>query len=173
MATTKKAAKTREVLILVRYTMKQDYEPKDLHKGDIVLLVRNEQNKEYYVTLRRNKAHSCTCAGNAKFGRRCYHIDNMVDVHNALYAARKAAKVAQQVVEKPAQQPVVSPVSPKEEQHYTMSADVYAKLASALQGVAEQAVTSDEPAEPAKDNVVDIGLRGSLNGNRGFQLMSA
>ena len=101
MATSKKATK-REVLILVRYTIKKDYPPKGLHAGDVVLLVRNDQGREYYVTLRRNKAHSCTCKANTEFGRKCYHINQMVELHNDLYAARKSTKVvvlpAQEVV---------------------------------------------------------------------------
>ncbi len=101
MASSKKTAK-RDLLILVRYTIKKDYAPKGLHAGDIVLLVRNDQGKEYYVTLRRNKAHSCTCKANTEFGRKCYHINQMVELHNDLYAARKSTKVvvlpAQEVV---------------------------------------------------------------------------
>lgn len=77
--------------------------------------------------------------------------------------AAKTAKVAQQPVVKATQQPVVvSPVPAKVEQHYTMSPDKLAKLTAASQ---EQTVTVEEPAavEAPKDNVTDIGQRGSLN----------
>ena len=67
--------------------------------------------------------------------------------------------------EMPAQQPViVSPVIVKVEPAYTMSAEKLAMLTAASQDSAEQAVIVEEPAEPAKDNVVDIAERGSLNG---------
>lgn len=104
MATSKKTTK-REVLILVRYTIKKDYPPKGLHAGDVVLLVRNDQGKEYYVTLRRNKAHSCTCSA-GQHSRKCYHVSTMVELENARFAARKAAKLAQQE-DKPSAQEVV------------------------------------------------------------------
>lgn len=107
MAGSKKQQK-REVLVLVRYKIKKDYPPKGLHAGDVVLLVRNDQGKEYYVTLRRNKAHSCTCTGNAEFGRKCYHINQLVEIENSRYAAHKASK---KVVVLPAQQEVL-PVEP-------------------------------------------------------------
>ena len=106
MATSKKTTK-REVLILVRYTIKKDYAPKGLHTGDVVLLVRNDQGKEYYVTLRRNRAHSCTCTGNAEYGKRCYHINEMVAHENVHYAARKAAKLAQLEDKLPTQEVVL------------------------------------------------------------------
>ena len=108
MASSKKEQK-RDLLVLVRYTIKKDYPPKGLHAGDVVLLVRNDQGKEYYVTLRRNKAHSCTCKANTEFGRKCYHINQMVELHNDLYAARKAAKAAKvaQSEDKPSSPEVV------------------------------------------------------------------
>ncbi len=106
MASKKKEQK-RDLLILVRYTIKKDYPPKGLHAGDIVLLVRNDQGREYYVTLRRNRAHSCTCTGNAEYGKRCYHIKDLALAENARIAARKAAKIAQ-LEDKPSAQEVVS-----------------------------------------------------------------
>lgn len=99
-----KKQQKREVLVLVRYTLKQDYAPKGLHAGDVVLLVRNDQGKEYYVTLRRNKAHSCTCVSR----KICYHITTMVEQENARHAAYNASR---KVVVLPAQEPV-SPVEP-------------------------------------------------------------
>lgn len=140
MASSKKTAK-RDLLILVRYTIKKDYAPKGLHAGDVVLLVRNDQGREYYVTLRRNKAHSCTCSA-GQHSRKCYHVSTLVELENTRYAAHKAAKVAQSVVSKPVQ-PVVSPVA--DEERYAMSETLLAKLAP-------------------KTNVVDIAERGSLNG---------
>jgi hypothetical protein len=88
----------RSVTVLVRYEIKQDYAPKGLHKGDVVLYVRNGEGKCYYTTLRRNKAHSCSCRGNAEFSKRCYHIDQMVQVENARYAACKVAQMPAQPI---------------------------------------------------------------------------
>lgn len=146
-----KKQQKREVLVLVRYYIKKDYAPKGLHAGDIVLYVENSEGKRYYTTLRRNKAHSCTCNAGLH-NKRCYHVDQMVELHNALYATRKAAKVAQQEV-KPSVQPVVSLVS---EERYSMSETLLAKLAG-------------KPAEPTplKRDMLDA----PLNGNRGFSLL--
>src|SRR2546421_4923962 len=84
MATTK-AATNREIKVLNRYSIKQDCPEKGLHKGDVVLHVRNDKGVEYYTTLRRNKAHSCSCVAT----RRCYHINRGVELENARYDAAK------------------------------------------------------------------------------------
>jgi hypothetical protein len=102
-----KKQQKRELTVLVRYTLKKDYPPKGLHAGDIVLYVENDKGARYHVFLRKNKAHSCTCKANAEYGRKCYHINQLVELENSRYAARKALRV----VEKPAQEPV-SPVGP-------------------------------------------------------------
>lgn len=96
-----KVIKEREILILRRYFIKQDYAPKGLHKGDVVLVIRNDKGAEYTVTLRRNKAHACTCPSH----KRCYHINQMVERENARF---DAAKAATKVVVLPTQK-VVSP----------------------------------------------------------------
>lgn len=106
MAISKKQQK--QLTVLVRYYIKKDYAPKGLHAGDIVLYVENSEGKRYYTTLRRNKAHSCTCVGNAEYGKRCYHIKDLALAENARIATRKAAKVAQQE-DKPSAQEVASP----------------------------------------------------------------
>lgn len=85
-----KAAK-REILVLNRYAIIEDYPEKGLHTGDIVLHVRNDKNKEYYTTLRRNKAHSCSCSA-GMHGRNCYHVVDAVELENARIEARKAVK---------------------------------------------------------------------------------
>jgi len=94
----KKATTEREVLVLNRYSIRKDFAPKGLHKGDVVLHIRNDKGIEYYTTLRRNKAHSCLC----KSVKPCYHIKQMVARENARYAAEKAAKA----IETAAQQTV-------------------------------------------------------------------
>lgn len=160
---TLKTTEEREVLILRRYLLKKDYAPKGLHRADVVLVVRNDEGKEYTVTLRRNGVHSCSCPAGAHGQSKCYHRDHCIAVENAKIEARKAAKVAQQVVKATQQPVVVSPVPAKVEPAYTMSAEKLAMLTAASQDSAEQTVIVEEPAEPAKDNVTDIGQRGSLN----------
>jgi hypothetical protein len=90
-------SKNREVTIIRRYYIKQDYAPKGLHKGDVVLVVRNAEGKEYTVTLRRNKAHSCSCPAGEHGNRKCYHRDHCVAVENARIEARLAARAAKVV----------------------------------------------------------------------------
>ena|SRR2546429_9303030 len=85
------AINQRELNIIRRYFIKQDYAPKGLHRGDVVLIVRNDQGKEYEVILRRNKAHSCNCAA-GQHSRRCYHVSTLVQAENARIEARLAAK---------------------------------------------------------------------------------
>lgn len=83
----------RQVLVLRRYYIKQDYAPKGLHKGDVVLIVRNDAGKEYEVILRRNKAHSCSCPAGENGNRKCYHRTHCIAIENARFDAEKAAKV--------------------------------------------------------------------------------
>lgn len=83
------AINQREITIIRRYAIKQDYAPMGLHKGDVVLVVRNDAGKEYTITLRRNKAHSCTCVA-GMHSRRCYHVSTMVTLENARFDAEKA-----------------------------------------------------------------------------------
>jgi hypothetical protein len=106
-----KKQQKRELTVLVRYTLKKDYPPKGLHAGDIVLYVENDRGVRYYTTLRRNKAHSCTCSGNSEYGRKCYHIKDLSQRENERYAARKAAKVAQREDKMPAQEVVQEPTN--------------------------------------------------------------
>lgn len=86
------AINQRELTIIRRYFIKQDYAPKGLHKGDVVLIVRNDAGKEYEVILRRNKAHSCNCAA-GQHSRKCYHVDTCVTVENNRWYAARMAKI--------------------------------------------------------------------------------
>lgn len=85
----------RNVLVLRRYYIKQDYAPKGLHKGDIVLIVRNDQGKEHEVILRRNKAHSCSCIAGKNGNKKCYHREHCIAIENTRFDAKKAAKAKQ------------------------------------------------------------------------------
>lgn len=96
------AINNREITIIRRYFLKADYAPKGLHKGDVVLIVRNDQGKEYEVILRRNKAHSCSCPA-GQHSHKCYHVSTLAQVENARIEARLAARAAK-VVEMPAQE---------------------------------------------------------------------
>lgn len=140
----------RNLLVLVRYLIKKDCPEKGLHKGDVVLYIRNDKGVYYYTTLRRNKAHSCTCPSR----KRCYHIDMMVAQQNARFAASKPA------------QPIVSP----EPTEYTMNEALAAKLASFAQQDEASSVVSPEPV---KDNVVSIAERGNINGDQQRDMLSA
>jgi hypothetical protein len=79
----------REILVLNRYEVKQDCLEKGLHKGDVVLHIRNDQGVEYYTTLRRNKAHSCNCAAR----KVCYHISHCQTLENNRWYKARMAKV--------------------------------------------------------------------------------
>lgn len=157
-----KQKEQRSILILVRYKIKKDYAPKGLHRGDVVLLVRNSEGKEYYTTLRKNHHHSCQCKNHQyRPQKECYHITFCKSVENARIEARKAAKVAQQVVETPAQ-PVVSPVV----EEYVMPETLRAKLASFAQQGAAPSEEERKPT-PIKRDMLDA----PLNGNRSFELL--
>jgi hypothetical protein len=115
-----KQKEDREVLVLVTYRIKKDYAPKGLHRGDVVLVVRNDNNVDYTVTLRRNGSHSCTCISR----KPCYHITSCKEYHNTRIESRKAARA----VEMPAQQVVKA--TPVAVQEYRMSDAVREKLAA-------------------------------------------
>jgi len=129
---------TRKILVLNRYSIKKDYAPKGLHRGDVVLVIRTDEDAEYVTILRRNKAHSCTCEGNAMWRKRCYHINIMAAEQNARYAARKAARA----VEMPAQEVVVA--TPVAIEEYMMS-DAVRKALAATAKPAEEVV--ETPAQ--------------------------
>jgi|ERR1700724_281048 len=135
--------KQKQITVLVRYEMKQDCPERGLHRGDVVLHIENSTGKRYYTTLRRNKAHSCSCTGNAEYGRTCYHIKDMTELQNTRYAAAKLAK-APKVVEMPAQEPHLP---------------VAMELPEDLKGRGKVAKS------------VDISTRGNLNGNKPFSIL--
>jgi len=78
----------RDVTIVARYFVKNG---KDA--GNVLLLVRNDQGKEYCVTLRPNKKHSCTCLSR----KVCYHIEAGRTSENARHDAKKAAALLAEV----------------------------------------------------------------------------
>jgi len=138
---TKKATPEREVLVLVTYRIKKDYAPKGLHRDDVVLVVRNDENVNYIVTLRRNGAHSCTCEGKAVWGKNCYHLASCKEQFNARIVARKAAKA----VEMPAQSVVKA--TPVAIEAYVMSAQVREKLAATAKPAEEVVETPAQLVE--------------------------
>jgi hypothetical protein len=125
---------TRTILVLTRYSLKKDYAPKGLHRGDVVLVIRNDADVEHIVTLRRNGAHSCTCVSR----KSCYHITSCKEYHNARIEARKENSMpAQDVV-------VATPVAI--EPVYAMSEAVRQKLAATAKPAP---VVAEEPVVEA------------------------
>jgi hypothetical protein len=124
-------------------------------------------NNMFYIVRNVVGAKKCSCPSKT----RCVHEVHvatgkpLAELKAEVATRAKSRKAAQQPVVKATQQPVVvSPVvvkaEAKSEQHYTMSPEKLAKLASLSQPAA---VTVEEPAEAPKDNVVDLEIRGSLN----------
>jgi membrane protein involved in colicin uptake len=60
-----------------------------VNPGDIICLVKGESGNVHTTTLRRNKKHTCTCEGNARWHRQCYHIKAMVKAENARWEAER------------------------------------------------------------------------------------
>src|SRR6266566_323381 len=85
----------RTVKILVRYFIKAT--------KNVVLYVENDKGVRYYVSLKRDGNHSCSCPAHKSS---CYHIKVCKGIENARIEARLAAK-AVKVVELPA--PVEAP----------------------------------------------------------------
>lgn len=100
----------RKITVLVRYEIKQDCPEKGLHKGDVVLYVENDKGKRYYTTLRRNKAHSCSCMA-GMHGRNCYHVVDLAAIENARFAAARAAKKVVQIPVKAARAIELAPLN--------------------------------------------------------------
>lgn len=70
------ATKQRKLTILKRAEMKKSSTAYDVQAGDLMFLVENDQEDVYTVTLRNNGHHTCTCTGNAKWHKKCYHISH-------------------------------------------------------------------------------------------------
>ena len=177
---------TRNILVLNRYAIRQDCPERGLHKGDVVLHISNDKEKEYYTSLRRNKAHSCSCTGNAIYGRNCYHIKDLSEMENARYTAAKAVKA----IEMPAQ-PVVDLASQAEAEF--REGKVWSEACGCwvtppcedLADVVDVETTLsnwDAIKRQAKDRnkaqiraqmreVTDLSTKGNLNVSRGFALM--
>jgi len=95
-------ATTKSVLILARYSIKAT--------GSVVLLVRNGNNHEYFVTVNANGTSGCIQANgeacpSSKGKHKCYHIANAIaseqarapkqlDVHPALLGGMTEREVA-------------------------------------------------------------------------------
>jgi hypothetical protein len=92
----------RTVTVLVRYLIKQDAFAKEINSyvkaGTIILLVQNDKGDRYYVTLRRDGAHACTCP-HAPFSKTytCYHITHCRDIENKRAATLAAQRVEQEL----------------------------------------------------------------------------
>lgn len=175
----------RIVTVLRRYLIKVDF--KDLRKGDIVLIVRNDQGIEYTVKLRRNKRHECNCVS----FKPCYHIKAMAAAENARWQAERDAAKAEAVKTVEA-----SPVVEEKKETYTFfdkhrGCDCYILTGTPVRKAVtffdklkgcECYVLNGEPVE-AKDSTMATKVAAKvsqakksmenapLNGNRGFSLM--
>jgi hypothetical protein len=162
-----KVIKEREILVLRRYYIKQDYAPKGLHKGDVVLVIRSDKGAEYTVTLRRNKAHSCTCPS----VKPCYHIKTMVGKENARYATEKAVKMPAQEVVSPKGEEMAEAAVKEAEKIVTPQFTNLFKRPS--RWLSEQ-IEKQESYREIKAQAREIRERreyAPLNGNRAFSLM--
>lgn len=151
----------RTILVLNRYSLKKDYAPMGLHRGDVVLHIRNDEGVEYMTTLRRNKAHSCSCPSR----KPCYHIMVMVAAQNTRYAATKAAKVdamAAQVVK-------ATPVAI--EPAYVMSDAVRKALAATAKPAEVVAEVSEAQSKAEWDKEHASVLSAPLTSNKAFSVL--
>jgi hypothetical protein len=92
-----KAIVEREITILARYVVKRSAGV--YLRGSIIFLVKNDQQQQYQVTLRRNGVHSCQCDHNTKGHKRCYHITRCVEAHNKRVAARRQAQEMEEILQ--------------------------------------------------------------------------
>jgi hypothetical protein len=84
MTTSKRAViEWPPLLIVARYLVTVEHGK--FKRGSICFLVENSEGTRYQVTLQRSGA-SCSCPARR---RRCYHIDQCIELHNKRVAARK------------------------------------------------------------------------------------
>jgi hypothetical protein len=99
--TKQQQAKAASLVILTVYRIKRDCTAYGVRytAGSVVVKVRNGEGREYCVTLRRNKVHSCNCPAT----KTCYHIETVRAYINAQNTAKRAAKKTERNDEKRAQ----------------------------------------------------------------------
>ena len=73
----KKAAAKREIFIVARYFILKNHGKYQV--GDVVLLVRNDKQVEYLVTIRPDGEHACSCPATKK----CYHLTECIAIEDA------------------------------------------------------------------------------------------
>jgi hypothetical protein len=132
----KAVKEARKIKVLVRYFIKAT--------GRVVLYVENDKGARYYVTLNRNKQHSCNCVAT----RRCYHINSAVEIENRREQERK--EIAQQFAATNAPSWLVNLVASGQ--------------------VAAPRVVSKPAQQVSSPKVVDISSKGSLTKNKGFSI---
>jgi hypothetical protein len=167
-----KAAK--EITLLKRAVCKKSSTSYAVAPGDIIFLVKGEKNSVHETILRNNGRHSCTCKGNAAFGRNCYHIKGCEASNNARI---DAAKVTIEVIETPESLEAKewaqyrSELAVKLAQQY-MTTQVVEQIAERLMApvktpiakIIEQAVQASVPA-------IDLSKVGDLGGTRKYSLL--
>ncbi len=88
--TTKPAKESRTVTVLKRAEIKRASDTYNVQPGDVVNIVKSNDNGHVHTTtLRRNKQHTCTCEGNAKWHKECFHIKHCVSTENARWQAER------------------------------------------------------------------------------------
>lgn len=96
MSKRKATTEQRNITILVRYFIKKDHTSptgKHYQAGSIILYVKNDKGETYYVTLRRNGIHSCSC----KATKRCYHIECCREIENARATRERLAREVEEI----------------------------------------------------------------------------
>jgi hypothetical protein len=77
----KKAKAIRDVTIIARYFIKKPHGKYQV--GDVVLLVRNDKNIQYLVTIKPDGENACSCRAD----RKCYHLTYCEMIESAREAA--------------------------------------------------------------------------------------
>lgn len=85
------SSKQRELTVLKRAVCKKASTSYGVQAGDLIFLVKNDKEDVYTTILRNTGKHTCTCQGNASFGRKCYHIKHVECQENI---RRESAKLA-------------------------------------------------------------------------------
>lgn len=134
----------RPVHIVARYFILKNHGK--YHVGDVVLLVRNDKNVQYLVTITPTEDHSCSCPSH----NGCYHLTYCVGVEEAREAAAEKELAAIENARKGA--------SEKELAMIALTKEVEAMVVEAEKELAREVA-------PARD------LAPLNNRNRGFSLL--
>jgi hypothetical protein len=161
----------KEITVLKRAVCKKASVAYNVKPGDLVFLVKGETNNVHETILRNNGRNSCTCTGNAQFGRHCYHLKGAEAHNNARINDTKVAIETPRSTEDKDWSQYRRELAVKLAQQY-MTTQVVEQLAEQLVAPAktpiakliEQAVQTTIPA-------TDLSKRGDLAGTRKYSLL--